>query len=53
MQRNPPYIWLLASLNAFTKVDLQKEYHIEKILKIDEVLAGKRNNSAGFIFTYK
>jgi group I intron endonuclease len=32
---------------------LQQEYHIEKTLKIDEVLAGKRNNSAGFIFTYK
>jgi hypothetical protein len=32
---------------------LQTEYKITSTFKISEVLAGKRNNSAGFIFKYK
>ena len=32
---------------------LQKEYHITSTIKMSEVLSGKRNNSAGFIFKYK
>ena len=32
---------------------LQQEYHIEKNIKICDVLSGNRNNSVGFIFTYK
>ena len=32
---------------------LQKEHNITSHIRISEVLAGKRNNSAGFIFTYK
>ena len=32
---------------------LQKEYNITSTLKIGEVLAGNRNNSAGFVFKYK
>ena len=32
---------------------LQEEYHITSRVKIGEVLSGKRNNSAGFVFKYK
>ena len=32
---------------------LQKEHHITSTIKISEVLTGKRNNSAGFVFKYK
>jgi len=32
---------------------LQKEHHITSTIKIGEVLSGKRNNSAGFVFKYK
>jgi hypothetical protein len=32
---------------------LQKEHHITSTIKISEVLAGNRNNSAGFVFKYK
>ena len=32
---------------------LQKEYHITSIINIGEVLSGKRNSSAGFVFKYK
>jgi hypothetical protein len=32
---------------------LQKEYNITSTFKIGEVLAGNRNNSAGFVFKYK
>jgi hypothetical protein len=32
---------------------LQQEYHIEKNIKICDVLSGNRNNSVGFVFTYK
>jgi hypothetical protein len=32
---------------------LQKEHHITSTIKISEVLSGKRNNSAGFVFKYK
>ena len=31
---------------------LQKEYNITKGIKISEVLSGKRNISAGFVFKY-
>jgi hypothetical protein len=32
---------------------LQKEYNITSTMKISEVLAGNRKNSAGFVFKYK
>ena len=32
---------------------LQKEHHITSTIKISEVLLGKRNNSAGYVFKYK
>jgi hypothetical protein len=32
---------------------LQTEYNITSTFKISEVLAGRRNNSAGFVFKYK
>ena len=32
---------------------LQKEYNITSTIKISEVLAGNRKNSAGFVFKYK
>jgi len=32
---------------------LQKEHHITSTIKISEVLSGKRNSSAGFVFKYK
>jgi hypothetical protein len=32
---------------------LQKEHNIKSTIKIGEVLAGKRNNSVGFVFKYK
>jgi group I intron endonuclease len=32
---------------------LQKEYNIASTCKIGEVLSGKRNNSAGFVFKYE
>jgi hypothetical protein len=32
---------------------LKQEYHITSIIKISEVLSGKRNHSAGFVFKYK
>jgi len=37
----------------FSKVDLQKEYHITSSIKIGEVLLGRLKSSAGFVFKYK
>jgi len=36
-----------------SKEYLQKTYNITSNIKICEVLSGKRNSSAGFIFKYK
>jgi hypothetical protein len=32
---------------------LQKEHNITTLIKISEVLSGKRKSSAGFVFKYK
>ena len=32
---------------------LKKEHNITKLIKISEVLSGKRKSSAGFVFKYK
>jgi hypothetical protein len=32
---------------------LRNEHHISSAIKIDEVLAGRRKSSAGFVFKYK